>query len=130
MQSAYQVTWMLLILFLAPAVFDRYHIRDHCEAFNFQQRLHVNHPYFCDHKDVVSLSLSSQLSPSEVCSKVAFPVTEGNCPTLPKATLERVTATNLCSGEDCKLLLNDAHKVCTLGCALLSAACSLLLLLL
>lgn len=54
LQSLYQITWMLLILFAAPTAFDRYKIRSKCEAFNVAQIAHPDEDYFCTSSDVAT----------------------------------------------------------------------------
>lgn len=117
-QSAYQITWMLLILFGAPEVLDRYNIRSTCEAFNAGRWFDSGEPPFCDHKDVTALPSASQVPISDIC-RAMFPLGDDNCPDLRGPGLEDAQAWVLPSGVtctesadvNCELLLKDAGSV-------------------
>lgn len=115
MQSVYQIFWMLLILFGAPAVFDRYSIRSECEAFT--EGHSDNSGSFCSHKDVTKLSMATGFDNTEVCETAVFPIAAGStCPSFEDPTAESVSAAviggSTCSGEICDQLLQDAQAVC------------------
>lgn len=120
MQSAYQITWMLLILFAVPEVFDRYKIRTKCEAFNHNGLLEPDHDAFCDHKDVTSLQATGAsldgISISDIC-RAMFPVGADNCPDLKGPSLESaetwvLPGNRTCqNGISCEELLDAGEKV-------------------
>ena len=118
MQSAYQITWMLLILFGAPAMFDRYNIRSTCEAFNAGRWFDAGEPPFCEHGDVTVLPSASGVAIPEIC-RAMFPLGVDNCPDLRDPGLEDAQAWVLPGGGtcassadvDCELLLKDADAV-------------------
>jgi hypothetical protein len=112
---------MLLILFAAPNVFERYKIRNKCEAFH--QGHHDDKKPFCTHSDVTDLVMTSNYENTEICSQVAFapdpedvslPV-KFRCPTFDEPTQESVNNAVIqgsrCVGDACAKLLADALKV-------------------
>lgn len=103
MQALYQIFWMLLILFAAPKVFDRYNIRDKCEVFADEQEP------FCTSPDLNDLGLAD---PQAACA-LTFPVGPDGCPEFKEPTLESITAATSCVGDACQPLLDNANKVRT-----------------
>ena len=106
---------MLLILFGAPAVFDRYRIRNQCEAFTEGHKNDSNS--FCSHSDVTELAMASGYENTLVCESVVFPLADGStCPAFDEPSDESVRAAVLqgatCVGEACNTLLKDAQAVC------------------
>lgn len=118
LQSAYQVTWMLLILFGAPEVFDRYKIRNKCEAFNAGRAFESGEAPFCEHKDVTSLTSNSGVSITAICQAM-FPLGVDGCPDLREPNLEAATTWLLPAGGTCETsaatsceeLLKDGESV-------------------
>lgn len=116
---------MLVILFGAPAVFDRYNIRTECEAFNAGRAYDAGETPFCEHGDVTDLAagFATSLTPAAVC-RAAFPIGADGCPDLRAPTLEAVQAWALPAGGtcldradvDCEQLLGDADAVRALCC--------------
>lgn len=113
-QAAYQIFWMLLILFGAPVVFDRYEIRGKCAAF--REGHSDDTQSFCSHSDVTELDLQSQFSPTEICNTVTFPLGDDGCPASFKEPTEEfvnsvVIGGAQCVGDACTQLLEDSRKV-------------------
>jgi hypothetical protein len=74
LQAAYQVLWMLLILFAAPKLLDRYHIRNSCEIFKGGH----DEVSFCDSKDLHDLK---NVGDAPRACNAAFPFKAGStCP--------------------------------------------------
>jgi hypothetical protein len=102
LQALYQITWMLIILFAAPKVIDRYHIRDKCELFRGGDDMQP----FCKSKDVADLT---EVKDIEKGCRAAFPIPAGsNCPIFEKPTLQSVRPE---CNEDAECL-KDAEEAC------------------
>lgn len=124
----YQVFWMLLILFAAPEVFDRYRIRNECEVFNHEHLLFPENEAFCSSGAVTGRMPASGVDPTVICETLSFPVADGEtCPDFGDGpTLDRVMASGLCgAGCDAQTLLDDADSVrCPSACAPVAVLCT------
>jgi hypothetical protein len=127
MQALYQVFWMLLILFAAPVVFNRYYVRNKCEIYRQEG--------FCSSSDVRDLALLKGAAPTDFCKQYVFPPEKGpsSCPAFKEPSLETLNATAPLAGtcidppngdNPCQGSLDDAEKVRTSGQSKLWRACS------
>lgn len=115
-QSGYQITWMLLILFAAPEIFDRYRIRSKCEDLNYNLTVDRTEPYFCTTAPVLDMvRKQDDFNGREVCELVfqvdpSANVAGQSCPGVFDEPNDRKAA--FCGdGVDSCNLLDDANEV-------------------
>jgi hypothetical protein len=103
LQAAYQVIWMLLILFAAPKLLDRYHIRSPCEIFKGGDEVS-----FCNSKDLHDLK---NVGDAARACNAAFPLKEGStCPIFKAPTTKSVAL--VCQND--VACFKEAQEVCSI----------------